>query len=270
MVDTEDFLKIPTGDMLRISSRQDSSQNQYEQQKQKREKNQKNNDDLNSIEDLDIDELIDFGRLVFKNRNIEMKLFVRLKKEMLLNQIAKQDNQESATDLEEINENSNDSQETNENQEAQNLDTKSLPPSVDTELTLEKMANLLDLYTVFYKCVIEESKILNDDEIDQFDIILKQKDEILNQIDEVIKEINFKLFEKFPTKNAKRIKANEILSDIHKVINEIMTQEDKNSVELQSLKERMKLNMTKQEKGAKAISQYGQPNFKSHFIDKKT
>ena len=256
-MEKDDFLKIPSSDMLRISSRQDSSQSQYEQQKKKKDK-KPDIDEENSIEDLDLNELIEFGRLVFKKGNTDLKLFTRLKKENLMNTLL---------DIDDIS-----FEETSLAKEDEvSVDSESETIlDIDPEQTLSNMIKLYEYYQNFFVCVQDESKILNDEEIDDFENIINQKDEVLNQIDKLLKKIDFKIFEKFHPKNEKKIKANQILSDIHYVINEIMKQEDENRVELQSLKERMKLNMAKQERGAKAVSQYGQLNQKSHFIDKKT
>jgi hypothetical protein len=53
-------------------------------------------------------------------------------------------------------------------------------------------------------------------------------------------------------------------------VNEIIRQEDENRVELQAVKEKMKLEIKRQDRGAKTISQFSQNVPKSHFIDKKT
>ena len=137
------------------------------------------------------------------------------------------------------------------------------------DTTIHNMNKLFELYKIFLLCVQDEKKILNIDDIDFLDDIIRQKDLILNQIDETRKLIDFNIFKDIDNNSEKKIKANVILSDIHRVMNEIITLEDENRVELQSLKEKMKLDIIRQDKGAKVVSQFEQTIVKSHFIDTK-
>ena len=250
MTEKSDFIRIASPGMLSVASRKESSQNQYDQQKKKKEN--KKQIEINpeaEMEEFDIEELVEFGRIVSKKRNQDMR-------------ITKQELQGNAE--EEMSIGTDDGTEETERTSA--LDTETERTSAfPTELS-----PLLDLYQKYYLCVCEESKIITTDDIDAFDDIIKQKDFILDQIDIVLKTINFDEYKNNSPKDENKTKANEILSEIHFVINKIMRQEDENSVELQSLKERMKLDIIKQERGAKAVSQYGQSLARSHFIDKKT
>ena len=261
MTDKNDFMKVAPPGMLTVTSRQDSSQNQYDQKKKKKDA-KKQTDDAHEeeLEEFEIDELVEFGMTTFKKRNTEKKLFLKMKDQNNLTQASSLCHEKPT-----------------ESEDSETVD--------DDPQSTENLSKLHVAYKSYLKIVKEESKIINIDDIDHFDDIIHQKDVILDHIDIIIKSIDFDIFKKdlipasqaswieqkfFFKKNEKNIKADEILSDIHKVINEIVRLEDENSVELQNLKERMKLDMAKQERGAKAISQYGQPNTRSHFIDKKT
>jgi|GEM_PF-1978151 len=274
MVEKNDFMKVASPGMLSVTSRQDSSQNQYDQQKKNKKKNKKEDDsgdnEFEDFDDFEIDELIEFGGKVSKKRNKDLKTFMNTINSSSHFFDASLD--PTALSIEDV--------------DSQLVD--------DSSDSVELLTKLHVLYSSFFKIVLDESKIINMNEIDGFDILIRKKDIILDQIDKILKIINFNDFKKeispappappalgfltiplFGNKNIlpqnkEKTKADEILSEIHKVVNEIMKQENKNSVELQSLKEKMKLDIAKQERGAKAVSQYGQPNVKSHFIDKKT
>jgi len=107
------------------------------------------------------------------------------------------------------------------------------------------------------------------DDIDFLEEIIKQKEEVLEKITSARNAVVFDYFKKLHPEDKNKIKANEILSDIHIVIDEIIRQEDENSVELQNISEKMKLDIARQDRGAKAVSQYAQSTTKSHFIDTK-
>jgi len=275
MPDRDTLSRIPGTAALPVTSKNDSPQNQYQQQKKKRQ-NQEKPDETSTdiqpqIEDLDTNDLTDYSSIILNKRNTELKLFVHVK---------------------------NDSQSTDENLknelQANSLLLQSKIAEYDRELaeydltsrrdtiygvrpqdnildeTVDNITKLYSLYQIYFECVKNEKSILNIDDIDFLDDIIRQKDDILNQIDTVRKEINFALFTPLPEKDENKIKVNLLLSDIHNIIGDIFRQEDENRVELQAVKEKMKLEIARQDRGAKAISQFATPNVKSHFIDKKT
>ena len=258
MSDSNESIRFPTGD-IRVTPRQDTPQNQQENKKKKEKKHQQIDNLV--IEDLDINELIEFGRLVFKKRNMEMKLFLKLKNKNILNVIEVNDDKlEPSSEIEQP-----------ETTSAYASISYFLKPNLKQEQeTIDNLSKLNILYKTFYGLVVEESRIINEDQIDDFEFIINKKDEILNKIEETIQKTNFKMFNEYHDFDKKKIKANEIIDEIHSTIKDIIKQEDKNSVELQSLREKMKLDISKQELGVKAVSQYSQAHLKSHFIDKKT
>ena len=221
-----DTIKIPAGD-IRIATRQDTPQN-HQENKKKREDHE-NNDTLNEnkVEDLDIDDFMEYGNIVLKKRNDEIKSFLKL-------------------------------HDTNDSNQKHELET------------LDNLANILLLYNNYFHLVQDENKIINDESIDHLDNIIKKKDDVLSLLENALGNTKFDTFKQFPDNHKNKIKANQVLADIHNIIKEIIKQEDKNSVELHGLKEKMKISLAKQEKGIKAISSYSQVNLKSHFIDKKT
>jgi hypothetical protein len=213
-------------------------------------------------------ELVEFGSIILHKRNTEMKLFIKIKNKptagsddsihedltpeiiLLQTRIAEYDRDLGEIDLKPT---------TTENENI----------TRDIALTIEKLEQLRQLYQTFLVSVHDEKKVLNIDDIDFLDDIIRQKDDILNQIDDTRKDIDFDSFKKISRNDENISKANEILSDIHSIIDEIIRVEDENRVELQSLSEKMKLDIKIQDRGAKAISQYSQSNVKSHFIDTK-
>jgi hypothetical protein len=272
MADRNDYLKVESANMLKVSPKQDSHQNPFEENEKKKKKHTEQEQlevikNQHQIKEYDPTELIELGRLILNKRNFELKLFLRLKgKEKLITskdfvhktletdiillqqKIAEYDINISELDLKVKVDNSK---------------------QQDIEEELSKLGKLKTYYQLFFDFVKEEKNILNIDNIDFLDEIIQQKDIVLKQIIEIQKTINFEIFKEILPENEKKIKANQILSDIHYMMNEIIRQEDENSVELHSLMEKMKLDIARQDKGAKAISQYGQSSLKSHFIDTK-
>jgi len=268
MPDKQDFLTVPAADALRVTSRNDSHQSQYEQQKRKKNQ-QQTPDDLTEhtppIENLEATDLTEYGSLVLNKRNTELKLFVQVKND------SQTTDEELKRELE-ANTLLLHSKIAEYDKELQEYDLKTKPHQQAThsiELSLENISKLYALYQVFLECVRNEHSILNIDDIDFLDDIIRQKDDILNQIDQTRKEINFSLFTSLPEQNEKRIQAEQLLTDIHNIVSEIFKQEDENRVELQAVREKMKLEIARQDRGAKAISQFASPAVKSHFIDTK-
>jgi hypothetical protein len=252
-----DFVKITSADAMRVASRNDENKNkQDEQKKKKKDHENKDSEYKEYIEKLNEEDLIDYGNnIILKNKEDE-KEFIEIK------------NKKNITNLKQdkTNEHIN-----NDNIEAieENIDNENHNIKDEIETSIYHLENLLKHYKVFLKCVHEETKILNIDDIDFLDDIIRQKDIILNKIEESRKLLDFNLFKKLPEKNKNKIKANSILSDINGVVNEIIHYEDENRVELQSVKEKMKLEIIKKDKSAKTISQFEQTVVKSHFIDTK-
>jgi len=270
MPDKQDFLSIPAADALRVTSRNDSHQSQYEQQKRKKNQQQtpQDSEETNTtIENLETTDLTEYGSIVLNKRNTELKLFVQVKN----------DNQTTDENLKrelEANALLLHSKIAEYDKELQEYDLKTKPNPDDIQNTsiddtLLNIAKLYNMYQVFFECVRNEHSILNIDDIDFLDDIIRQKDDILNQIDHTRKEVNFSLFNTIPENNEKRIQADLLLSDIHNIVSEIFKQEDENRVELQAVREKMKLEIARQDRGAKAISQFASPAVKSHFIDTK-
>jgi len=270
MPDKQDFLSVPAADALRVTSRNDSHQSQYEQQKRKKNQQQSSEDlteTTTPIENLETTDLTEYGSIVLNKRNTELKLFVHLKNDsQTTDETLKHELEANALLLH--------SKIAEYDKVLQEYDLKTKPSpdatqSTSIDSTILNISKLFDLYQVFLECVRNEHSILNIDDIDFLDDIIRQKDDILNQIDDTRKEVNFALFTSLPDHNEKRIQAELLLSDIHNIVSEIFKQEDENRVELQAVREKMKLEIARQDRGAKAISQFASPAVKSHFIDTK-
>lgn len=273
MADKNDYFRVIPANMLKVTPKQESHQNQQDQKNKKKEEKPEDNSSIfvNSkygIQELDSKELIELGRLIIDKRNSELKLFIRMrnKDQMLQTEAYNQKTIEAdiillQRKIAELNMN------------VSELDFRLFEEKTTNDSSLENSLDFLNrlkqLYELFYDFVKEEQRILNIEDIDFLEDILKQKETVLNQIVDIQKNINFEVFKEISPENEKKAKANEILSDIHNVMNEIIRQEDENSVELQNVREKMKLNISRQDKGAKVISQYAQSSMKSHFIDTK-
>lgn len=270
MADKSDFFKVAPVHLLKVSSKHDNHQNPNEQQKKKKKESKYHAvESIKGVEELNTSELVEFGRIILSKRNVELKLFLRMKNHK---ELMKSDSFIQSTIQTEIvllqaklAEFDKDLQEL----DLKLYDSGNLSHDVDLDYALSLLEQLFNLYHLFFDCVKEEVRLLNIEDIDFLDTIIKQKEDILNDIVVCQKKINFDFLKKISPENEKKIKANQILSDIHNVINEIIKQEDENSVELHSLMEKMKLDIARQDRGAKAISQYAQTSLKSHFIDTK-
>ena len=272
MAERNDYLKVAPADMLKITPKQDSHQHPSDEnnKKNKTQHEQEANEaksESHILKEYQPTELIELGRLIMKKRNTELKLFLRLKSKDKLDHAKEFSHKTLESDIvllqQKIAEYSLNVLE---------LDIKNNTGNVDITDIDEEINNLEQLkitYQLFFDFVKEEQKILNIDDIDFLEDIIRQKDNVLQQIIDIQKRLNLGIFKNIFPENEKKIKANRILSDIHNVMNEIIRQEDENSVELQNLREKMKFDIARQDKGARAISQYGQSSLKSHFIDTK-
>jgi len=263
-----DFIPISTVEGLKVASREDSTQNHFDQQHHRKKQNHDDKEFQRDIEQLDPDEIMEYGSLILNKLNTELKLFNKIKEKHSV-----ETNEELKLELEAnllLLEKKIDMY----NKELKLLELKKNEPIPETkhpdlDLILKNMTTLLNEYKTFLTCVREEKKIINMDNIDFLDSIIKEKDEILDNIDNTRRLINFDVFKKIPPKNKKKIKADQILSDIHNIVSEIIRQEDENRVELHAIMEKMKLEIKRQDRGAKAISQFAPTITKSHFIDTK-
>jgi len=270
MPDRDDFIRIPGADALRVSSKSDNHQTPFEQKRKSKRDSQQSEYDGEiqpDITELDTTELAEYGSIVLNKRNTELKLFVHIKNDsQTTDEALKNELQANSLILQ--------SRIAEYDKELQEYDLKNkanTPQSTDTDLdtTIDNVAKLYSLYQIYLECVKNERNILNIDDIDFLDDIIRQKDDILNQIDDCRKEINFSLFTSISPKNQKKIQVEQLLSDIHSIIGDIFRQEDENRVELQAVKEKMRLEIARQDRGAKAISQFAQPSVRSRFIDTK-
>ena len=255
MTDKNDFIPVSVTNTIRVTTRDESPQNQGEQKKKKQE--DKKNIELQnkkSLEQLETTKLIEFGRIVLNKRNAELKLFTHQK------------SPEANNDLELLQ-----LKIAGYEKDIQELSLKQPPAisDIDLETQIINLEKLFDLYTSLHKVVKEERKILNIDDIDFLEGIIIQKDEILNNCDIIRNQIDFTIFKELPEKNENKIKYEKVLGEIRNLINDIIKYEDENSIELQNVREKMKIMITKQAKSTKTISQYSQNPPQAHFIDKK-
>ena len=287
-MDKNDFIRISPTNSMTVTSRQDSAKQEYDQKKKKQEKKEKEIFNKVDVDNLEIIELLEFGRLILNKRNTELKLFMKLRQESGVESLKSDEDEiaspsthhaDSRSEQETAHRNDKDTlllqvKIAEYDKELQEIALKSKAAvngevEFDVEREIMNLQKLCELYCIFFECVKEENRVLNIDDIDFLDDIIKQKEDVLTQITDVRNDINFDSFKNISPEDENKIKANEILSDIHNVIDKIIRQEDENSVELQNIREKMKLDIAKQDKGAKVISQYSQSTTKSHFIDTK-
>jgi len=265
MADRNDYIPVSASNTLRVASRNDKNNNQHDQKKNKQD--DKKDIELKTkkgFEKLEPTELIEFGRILLHKRNTELKLFA----------LHKNYDVENHSDLE---------NNTNQNiallklkiasyeKDIQEMNMIQIHPQVNDDIQdqFNLLEKIYELYKALQECVKEERKILNIDEIDFLDVIIKQKDTILNKCDELRNQINFQLFTNLSEQNPIKLKYDSLMENIRNLVNVIIEFEDENSTELHNLKEKMKLILSKQDLGVRTVTQYTQTAPKSHFIDKK-
>jgi len=262
-MEKNDFIRISATNSMTVTSRQESSKHEYDQKKKKGQKRGFDDKEESIIEEFEIFELIEYGKILFTKRNKELRLFMKMY----------QESEEFGMRSSECGDDNN--VVTGLAPDADDLDVASYVPTDDEEKVEEfdpmvlNLSKLLEHYNTFFALVKDENRILNIDDIDFLEDIIKQKEDTLNLITSARDAVVFDYFKDLSPEDKNKIKANEILSDIHIVIDEIIRQEDENSVELQNIREKMKLDIAKQDRGAKAVLQYAQSTTKSHFIDTK-
>lgn len=271
MAEKSDFMKVASAQMLRVSPKQERQKQEYEQNRKKKRFPGQENDELEgnlfqdgSLSQLDEQQLIELGSLILNKRNTELKLFLRVNKR---NEHKSGDEFYKLLDtdillikskLAEIDKNISDfdfmahDQKVNQQEEDEVLH--------DLDLLRKK-------YKSFLAAAHDEQKILLSKNPEDLEVILLEKEELLHQIETHQKTINYNIFKKYPPDYPKKAKANEILSDIHNVMNEIVRIEDENSVELQTSMNELKQEIQSRSKETKAISRYSSGNIRSHFID---
>ncbi|MCL1826752.1 MAG: hypothetical protein FWG20_01810 [Candidatus Cloacimonetes bacterium] len=260
MAEKNDYIPVSASNTLRVAARNDSNQNQHDTPKKKQEEKHTNIEvPEKATEELEPTELIEFGRLLLQKRNAELKLFSLQKNTEDISENTSTEIIGLQVKIASLEKDIQELHLTNT--------TRSTSDNIDEQIkSLEK---LHQLNIALLDCVKEERTILNIDDIDFLETIIRQKDDILNQCDMVRNEINFRLFDDLLDTDPKKIKYRQMVTDLRSLINEIIEYEDENAIELHNVREKMKLILTKQDIGAKTISQYTQSTNKSHFIDKK-
>ncbi len=271
MAEKSDYMKVASAQMLRISPKQERQKQEYEQNNKKKRFNDQdlNEDELSLYFDdhlnhLNEHQLIELGRLILNKRNTEMKLYIRIIKKKHQGsddefyKLLDTDILLIKSKLAEIEKNISDF----------DFYAQDQSQSIQEENEiLESLGHLKKLYNQFLHSAINEQNILLEKELDDLDVILLEKEEILKNIELYQKSINYNIFKNYPPDYPNKAKANEILSDIHNVMNEIVKIEDENSVELQTSMNELKQEIQSRSKETQAISKYSSGNIKSHFID---
>jgi hypothetical protein len=246
----KDFVKIST-DSIRVLSSNDNNKNKFDEEKKNKknqEKKELENNFEQNLDELNTSEFIEFSNNSLSRTNSDEHTFVEIKNSQL-----DRVGNKNKIDLLPIDE-------LVENVEVFNI---------NEEQTIVNLNKLYELYKIYLLCLKDENKILNIDDIDFLDEIIRQKDIVLTKIENTSKDIDFKAINEYLKNNIKIIKVEDIINDIKSVVNEIITIEDENRVELQSLCEKMKFDISRQEKSAKVLFQFEQSTEKSHFIDTK-
>lgn len=268
MADKNDYMKVASAQMLRINSKQEKPKQAFYFQSKHKQGLENGTDEFEmpeyqaNLNYLDPHQLIELGRLLLNKRNTELKLFLRIKKRN--NEDSKEFYNLLDTDillirgkLAEIEKKLSDFDFMHDD-----------PVNLDEEdEVLEKMQSLHQLYSTFLESAKKENDILLNNEVDKLDTILNEKEEALVQIELNQKNINYDIFKNYSQDYSKKIKANEILVDIHNVMDEIVKIEDQNSVGLKNAMDEMKAKILTQNKNTQAISKYASGNVKSHFIN---
>lgn len=265
MTDKTEYMKVASAQLFRIVSKKENNQTPFDSHDKKKKNSEDENDNhkesqKEDLSHLDLPQMIELGRLLLSKRNIELKMFVRIKKESP---------QENAfftnidsdvllikSKLAEIDKNIAD---------INFYQFSSIDEEEDN--TIDKLTDLSSLYGEFLKLAISEDNALNEDNIDDLENVLQEKETILTQIEQLQKKIDFNIFKKYPPDYSKKVKANEILVDIQSKMNQIVKIEDQNSVNLQNAMDDTKMKICDQEKSNKMISKYSSSGKKSYFID---
>ena len=137
----------------------------------------------------------------------------------------------------------------------------------DEDDVFSKLLILVKEYQDYLDQSIKENYVLLEQGGEEISQILEVKEKILHNIEKYQRQVPFEYFKDYSPEHPKKIKADEILSELHNIVSEIVKIEDQNSVELQNQKESLKSEMKKQNKGVQAISKYVKGDLKSHFIN---
>jgi len=262
MAGKNDYLPIAPSNTLRVTTSGDGHHNHQDGKNKKKSEPKLDDQTIITNEDeLESIELIELGRILLKKRNTEMKLFQNLQ----LNKENTQPDEQVINILQvKIAQYERDLQELKQNKTIENTEINLTME--DQILYLEK---LYSTYLVYNECIIEAKRIININDIEFLDNIIRQKESILNQIDDIRNSIDLSFIKNYSVSKEKKLKADQLLADIHLLINKIIDEDNQNSIQMKKILDKVKISLANIDIEKKTISKYGQKNIKSHFIDKK-
>lgn len=258
MADKSDYMKIASAQSLRISPKKEGNQESTDfyanSKRQDKEKNEQNHQEHKHLNELDMAQHIELGRLLLLKRNTEMRLFVDLKKEkpnekeiiIIKNKLVDIESNLFSVGRDKV---------------------KETPSNSETEEIISKIESIKQLYDKMLALAEQERQTIFEEDDEQLELVIKLKNKVLDDIDVQLKQVDINYFKDFPPENENKIKVDAILIDIHYVMNMIVKIEDENSVNLQSVMDGISLKLAAKDSNAQAISKYALSSNNSHFID---
>lgn len=197
------------------------------------------------------------GSLILEKRNTELAFFLELNKENAepteLNRLKKQ-----ITGIE------------NEigNLELQPTNSSENGVKMKEQLTpLDYLEKLKATYWDYAFFTEKESEAIVENDYATLQNLMTEKKAILEKIQETQQKINFRYLIDLPENAEEKVKANEILSDIHTKMDRIVKKEDENNAELNAQKDEIKKELGNLSAESKLINRYSQAGNKPRFID---
>ncbi|HPY96398.1 MAG TPA: hypothetical protein PL063_04235 [Candidatus Cloacimonadota bacterium] len=258
MADKSDYMKIASAQSLRISPKKEGNQESGDfyanSKRQDKEKNEQNQQEQKQLNELDMAQHIELGRLLLLKRNTEMRLFVDLKKEkpnekeiiIIKNKLVDIESNLFSVGRDKVKETLSNS---------------------ETDEIIIKIESIKELYDKMLALTEQEKQIILEEDDEQLELVINKKNNVLDKIDALLKQVDINYFKDFPPENENKIKVDAILIDIHYVMNMIVKIEDENSVNLQSVMDGISMKLTAKDSNAAAISKYALSSNNSHFID---
>jgi hypothetical protein len=139
--------------------------------------------------------------------------------------------------------------------------TRDPDPMIADLLTAQK------LYEGFEELTERLAQAIDREDLNTLESISSAKGDLLERIRQVQSGIDFSQLQSLPEDSEKRVKAGRILTDINLKLRQILDKENTNSVELQTRKEALRIELSRSALGARAITRYSKAENPPRFID---
>ena len=275
MAEDNQMLKvIPKVQPIRITSRRDTPrQRQGQGEPEENERDLHDEQELHEHHEETMQQAphwwhyrIELGRLLMEQKNLELSLFTSLQEENQL-ESEKRDLRERENRLRRIKGRISELEQKIASLDYEEAHRAEHGEHLAIDRQLQGLRELRGIYREYGRLTMQESDAIMHGDLTTLHQLMAAKKSHLERIHILQNLLDLHLFEDRAEEDAKRAKANRILTDIHSEMTRILDTENQNSVELRNQKEEVRAELGKRNAGAKAVSRYASAPRHSRFVD---